>query len=102
MKIFQWAWVVCVASGYIMVPIGMAITYVFFKQLENAYPNVFNLSMYPVFGFRKPLKYWQYILMGKYKELDRGDMIFRCRVLRFFLLAFLVVFIISIIGLFLA
>lgn len=100
MTLFESIWVACVITGFVMVPFGMVMTYIFFKQLESAYPDIFNLGAQPMFGATKSLKYWRYILIGKYVALDQRNMIFKCQILRIFFLIFLLIYSISLVGIF--
>lgn len=101
MHAFQWLWLVCFFAGYLMIPVGLGMSYFTFKELEKVYPEVFNLQRYSLFGVnKKVVRYWTYILVGKYKSFNRSDLRMRCVILRWFLVMYSIVVIIVCVGLF--
>lgn len=102
MALIETIWVVCFISGFAMSLIGLIVTYILFKQFENAYPKVFNLSNLAITNNEKVTRYWFYILSGRYKELDRVDVRIKCTGLRIFFLIYVIIFAIAILGIFMS
>ncbi len=95
---FDNIWTVCVIGGFVLTPVGMVITYLIFARCERAYPKVFNLQNIPITSVRKAWRYWGYVLLGNYRDLDQSTIRIQCTVLRVFFFIYLIMFSIAIAG----
>ncbi len=100
MKIVAMFWVVCYLGFYALTLIGAAASLVWFRQLEKAYPAVFDHSHYLVSRSKRLWRYWGYVLAGDYAALDDPRYRTKCAVLRIFMWVYLIDLIIAFAGIF--
>ena len=92
MPYYNLVWKVCYFAGFPLALLGVAMIYFWFKEFEKAYPQVFNLPSGGTQELKRDVRYWGYILRGRYKDLDRSDIRTKCAILRWYFVFFSVNF----------
>jgi hypothetical protein len=100
MKMIAMAWVVCYLGFYVLTVILVAVSQLWFRQLERTYPTVFDHSHYLVSKSKRLWRYWRYVLAGDYAEIHDPRHRAKCAALRIFMWVYLADLLIAFAGIF--
>ena len=100
MQMIAMFWVVCYLGFYALTVALVAMSVIWFRQLEKTYPAVFDHSHYLASRSKRLWRYWRYVLAGDYAALDDPRHRARCATLRIFMWVYLADLLIAFAGIF--